>query len=141
HRQHVDVIEEAAGPAMRQDQWRTAAGRCTLMNEMDAFPSELIESVEPLLPHAPIKLIRPVGDNAPQPLQLRALPPLDAGNLIGPPGTAQAHAQIVEHLILDMNAKWFQHENASESRCIVPFLMHSVLVGYRPGRQARCTIH
>src|SRR5262249_10652220 len=120
HRQHVNVIEEAAGPTMGEYQRRTAAGFRTLMDEMDAFPDEVIESVEPLLPRAPVELIGPIGDDVLQPLPLGALFPLDAGDLVGPSGTAQALAQIVEDLILDMNAKWFQHEDSSAARSIAP---------------------
>src|SRR5262249_58046889 len=46
HRQHIHVIEEAAGPAVCEDQRHAPAGFRTLMYEMDALPSEMIESVQ-----------------------------------------------------------------------------------------------
>lgn len=45
-RQQVRVIEEAAGPAVRKDERRTASGCGALVYEVDAVPGELVERVE-----------------------------------------------------------------------------------------------
>src|SRR5262245_60197847 len=84
HRQHVQVVEETAGPSVREDEWHTRAGRSALVHEVDTLPCQLVEGVELALPSAPVKLIGPVGHEVPQPVQLSALSPANASYLIGP---------------------------------------------------------
>src|SRR5437870_4507650 len=112
HRQHVHVIEETAGPAVREDERHTPAGCRTLVYEVDAIPNEVVESVEPPFPGTPVELIGPVGHEALQPVQFGALLPAYAGYLVWPSRMAQPCPQIVEHLIRDMNPKRF-HYNKS----------------------------
>ena len=103
-------VEETAGPAVREDERYTPAGCRTLVYEVDAIPNEVLESVEPPFPGTPVELIRPVGHEALQPVQLGALLPAYAGYLVRPSRMAQPCPQIVEHLIRDMNSKRF-HDN------------------------------
>jgi hypothetical protein len=77
---------------------------------VDAVPCELVERVELPLPGTPVELMRPVGHEAPQPVQLGALLPAYAGHLIGPSRTAQPYPQIVEYPIRDMNPKRFHYK-------------------------------
>jgi len=79
------------------------------VHEVDAVPCELVERVELALPSTPVELMRPVGHEAPQPVQLGALLPAYAGHLIGPSRMAQPYPQIVEYLIRDMNPKRFHY--------------------------------
>ncbi len=52
-------------------------------------PGEVVERVELPLPSTPVELIGPEGDEALQPVQLRALLPAYVGNLVGPSRMAQ----------------------------------------------------
>src|SRR5260221_8430543 len=61
HRQHFQIVEETAGPAVREDERHTTAGRGALVHEVDALPSELLQRVELALPNTPVKIIGPVG--------------------------------------------------------------------------------
>src|SRR5689334_2131354 len=36
HRQHIDIVEETAGPAMREDEWHSPAGCRPLAYEVDS---------------------------------------------------------------------------------------------------------
>src|SRR5262245_51382180 len=54
HRHHVQVVEETAGPAVREDEWHSSAGGGALVHEVDAAPCELVEGVEPALPSTPV---------------------------------------------------------------------------------------
>ena len=83
------------------------------MHEVDALPGEVVERVEPPLPGTPVELIGPVGYMALQPVQLGALFPPYARYLVGPSRTAQPYPQIVEHVIRDMNPKWFHYDNST----------------------------
>ncbi len=112
HRQHVHVVEEAAGPAVREDERHTVTRCGTLIDKVDALPGEVVERVELPFPGTPVELIGPVGNEAPQPVQLGALFPAYAGYLVGPSCVAQACPQIVEHLIRDVNPKWFHNNNS-----------------------------
>ena len=108
HRQYINVIEKTAGPAVREDE-RQPPARCRrLMHKVNPLPGEVMERVEPSLPGTPVELIGPVGNEASKPVQLGALFPAYAWNLVGPSGMAQPCPQIVEHLIRDMNPKGFQ---------------------------------
>ena len=64
HWQHVQVVEETAGPAVREDEWHTTAGCGALVHKVDALPGEVVERVEPPLPHTPVELMGPVGNEA-----------------------------------------------------------------------------
>ena len=68
----------------------------------------MVERVELSLPGTPVELIGPVGNEAPQPAQFGALFPSYARYLVGPSSIAQPCPQIIEHLVRDMNPKWFQ---------------------------------
>jgi hypothetical protein len=96
---------------VRENQRDTAAGFRTLVNEVNAFPHEVIESVKPLLPGAPVELLGPVRGQAPQPFQFRALLPPNAGELVRPSRTVKACSEIREYVIRDVNAKLF-HRNS-----------------------------
>src|SRR5262249_58338733 len=100
HRQHVQVIEETTGPAVREDNRNSPARGSTLVHEVDTVPSELIESAKPLLPGTPIKVVRPVGHEVLQPIQVRALFPTYAGHLVGPSCTSYPCSQIIDHFIV-----------------------------------------
>ncbi len=52
--QHVQVIEEAAGPAVRKDERRTASGCGALVYEVDAVPGELVELALSMHKQSPI---------------------------------------------------------------------------------------
>ena len=82
------------------------------MHEVDAVPSELVERVELALPSAPVKLIGPVGHEAPQPVQLSALSPAYAGYLVWPSCIAQPCPQIIEHFVCNMNPKRLHYNNS-----------------------------
>src|SRR4029077_10211354 len=112
HRQHVQVVEETAGPAVCEDKRHTAAGCGALVHEVDAVPSELVECVELALPGTPVELIGPVGHKAPQPVQLSSLSPAYAGYLVGPSCMAQPCPQIIEHLDCNMNPKRLHYNNS-----------------------------
>ena len=71
-----------------------------------------IERVELALPGAPVELIGPVGHEAPQPVQLSALPPAYPWYLVGPSCMAQPCPQILEHLVCNMNPKRFHYNNS-----------------------------
>ena len=91
--------------------------RCpSLVHEVNALPFEVIESVQPLLPGAPVEIVGPVGEELLQPFQFGALFPTDAGHLIWPSRIAQPRPQIVEHLVGDVNSKWF-HQDSFWSSC------------------------
>src|SRR5260221_12948286 len=115
HRQHFQIVEETAGPAMREDERHTRAGCGTLVHEVDALPSELLERVELALPSTPVKLIGPVGHEAPQPVQLSALTPANARYLTRPSCIAQPCPQIVEHLVGNMNPKWLHYHKSLQT--------------------------
>ncbi len=105
HWQHVDIVEKTAGPAVCEDQRHAPAGCRALVNEMDAFPGEVVERIELPFPGPPIERISPVRYEVPQPVLLGALFPADTGYLIGPSGLAQPYPQIIEDLIRDMDLK------------------------------------
>ena len=64
HRQHVHVIEETAGPAVREDEGHTTARCRTPVHEVDALPREVVERVQPSLPGVPVEFMGPVGHEA-----------------------------------------------------------------------------
>src|SRR5205807_6697900 len=64
HRQHADVIKETAGPAVRENERHTPTCCRTLVNKVDALPSEVVERVEPSLPTTPVELVGPVRHEA-----------------------------------------------------------------------------
>src|SRR5881392_381389 len=45
HRQHFDIVEETARPAVREDERHTLAGCRTLPHEVDVLPCEVVERV------------------------------------------------------------------------------------------------
>src|SRR5205823_3807163 len=110
HRQHVHIVEETARPAVRQDERHTLPGCRTLAHEVDALPSEVVERVESRFPGTPVELIGPIGDKVPQPFQLSALFPANAGHLVWPSRTAQPSPQIVKRFIRDMDLKRFHSQ-------------------------------
>src|SRR5215472_5224608 len=112
HRQQAQVVEEAAGPAVCEDERHTFTRLRTLMHEVDALPREVAERVQFPLPGTPVELMGPVRNEAPQPVQFGALFPPYAGNLVGPSCLAQPCPQIVEHLIRDVNPKRFHYNNS-----------------------------
>src|SRR5271165_2600227 len=61
HRQHIHIIKETAWPAVSEDKRHPLARSCTLVHEVDAFPGEVVESVESPLPGTPVELMDPVG--------------------------------------------------------------------------------
>jgi len=70
----------------------------------------LARKFESLLPRTPVELVAPVRHEVSQPVQFGTLFPLYARYLVGPPCSAQPYPQIVEHLIRDMNPKWFHQK-------------------------------
>src|SRR5207247_1416902 len=96
HRQHVHIVQETARPAVSEDKRHPLAGCRTLAHEVDVLPSEVVERVESRLPGAPVELIGPIRDKAPEPVQLSALFPAYAGYLVWPSRTAQPYPQIVK---------------------------------------------
>src|SRR5215831_7061752 len=112
HRQQVHVVEEAAGPAVCEDERHTLTRCGALMHEVDALPGEVVEHVELPLPSPTVELLGPTGNEAPQPVQFGALFPPYAGYLVGPSRMAQPCPQIVEHLIRDVNPKRFHYNNS-----------------------------
>src|SRR5439155_11032553 len=107
HRQHVHIVEETARPAVCEDERYTPAGCRTLAHEVDVLPGEVVEGVESRFPGRPIELIGPIRDKVPQPFQLSALFPANAGYLVWPSRAAQPCPQIVKHFIRDVNLKRF----------------------------------
>src|SRR5215469_13554055 len=83
-RQHIHIIEETAGPAMRENERQALTRCCPLIHEVDAFPCEVLETVKPLLPCAPVEIIGPEGHETLQPIQIGALLPTYAGHLVRP---------------------------------------------------------
>src|SRR5436853_3458374 len=75
HRQHVHVVEETAGPAVCEDERHTLTRYGTLMHEVDALKAKVVERVELPLPGSPVELMRPVGHEVLQPVQLGTLFP------------------------------------------------------------------
>lgn len=65
HRQHVHIVEETAGPAVCEDERYFLAGCRALVQEVDAFPSKVVERVESPLSGMPVELISPLGNEAP----------------------------------------------------------------------------
>src|SRR5437868_15036576 len=65
HRQHVHIVEEAARPAVRQDERHPLAGCRTLAHEVDVLPSEVVERVESRFPGTRVELIGPIRDKVP----------------------------------------------------------------------------
>src|SRR5580658_2736008 len=61
HRQHLHVIEETAGPDVRENERHTPTRCRTLVHKVDALPGEVVERVEPPLPATPVELVGPVG--------------------------------------------------------------------------------
>jgi hypothetical protein len=94
---------------VREDQRLTPPGCRTLVHKVEAFPDAVLETTELPFPRAPIELIGPISYDVPQPFQFGALVPPDTGYLVGPSRIAQPCAQVVEHLIRDMNPKWLHH--------------------------------
>jgi len=94
---------------VREDEWHTKRGCGALVHEVNAVPNELVERIELALSSTPVELIGPVGHEALQPFQLCALSPAYAGYLVGPSCMAQPCPQIIEHLIRDVNPKWFHY--------------------------------
>src|SRR5262245_58162772 len=56
HRQHVHVVEETAGPAVREYEWHTIAGYGALVLEDDAVMCELDEDDENYAPSHSVQL-------------------------------------------------------------------------------------
>jgi hypothetical protein len=96
---------------------------------MNALPGKVLERVELLLPGTPVELIGPVGHETPQPVQIGALFPADAGYLVGPSRLAQASTQVVEDFIRDMNPKWFQLQSFLPSRLLKNLILYLLLGG------------
>ena len=107
YRQHLQVVEKTARPAVRKDQRHTFAGCGALAHKMNALRREVIELVEFPFPSTPVEIVRPISNQASQPLQLGALLPADARNLVRPSRVTKPCPKIVEHVIRDMNLKRF----------------------------------
>jgi hypothetical protein len=105
---------------VREDKRHASSRGGSSVHEVDALPSEVIESAKPPLPSTPIKFIRPVGHEVLQPIEVRALLPTYAGHLVGPSCIPQTCSQFGEHFLRDMNLDRFHHE---------------LLIGALPNRQ------
>jgi hypothetical protein len=97
HRQNVQVVEETAGPAVREDEWHTTTG-CGA-GAVSCRPKWVVDAWL-ALPGTPLELIGPVGHEVPQPVQLSACPqPLPV------PGRAILYGAMPnrQHLVTNMN--------------------------------------
>src|SRR5580704_12438952 len=65
HRQHIHVIEETAGPAVRENERHTPTRSRTLIHQVNTLPHKLIKQIEALLEGTPVKLMGEVGHATP----------------------------------------------------------------------------
>src|ERR1700733_1121814 len=74
---------------------------------------ELVESVQPRFPGAPVVTVGPIRGKFPRVLKRNALAPVVDALSLRPSGPGQPLAQVVENVVGDSNPEWFNCEHGS----------------------------
>src|SRR5215469_14867747 len=100
-------LDKCAGPAVHQDQRDAVAARCPLMHEVDVdtvkLGAKVMESVQRTLLRSPVERVGPISEQRSQVVQVGALLPPNARNLIGPARLVDACPQIGKYLFLNVD--------------------------------------
>src|SRR5690606_38094705 len=105
-----DLLELAdrARPAVRDDERQRLRSDAALVDEVDLEPAdlgaELLELVEPRLGRTPVELVAPVRDQLAHGVEVRAVAPARAGDLVGKARAREALAQVRQDGIRNRDA-------------------------------------
>ena len=112
-RDQLVELPDRAGPAVREQQRVRIRADAGLVDEVQVDARErdleLLERVELRLLGAPVEAVAPVLDERAQIVQVRAVGPLGAGNLVRPAGAREPAAQVVQNLVGDVESERLGH--------------------------------
>jgi hypothetical protein len=111
---HVEELQERAGPAVGEDQRERVRFRGPDVDEVDGLAvdlgGEVRKLVELRLVRAPVVAGAPVLGKLLQPRQRKAVVPPGAGDLVGLTGAGEPVGQVVQVGLRDVDAKRLDHD-------------------------------
>ncbi len=106
---HVEHLDDRAGPAVRDDQRQRVLVRRAHVDEVDVeavdLGDELRERVQPRLETSHVVLVGPVAHERLDRRELDALRGVRDGLILGEAGLAQAAAQVLQRAVGDVDAE------------------------------------